>query len=350
MKRLFPWLAALFLGACVSLEETPMTKGAVAPGQRTVLLVYASPGPVITESDSKVETAAKIVPGLGLVVQSAQDERDLAASKDLQQYLPDWDPREAFYPLLAQELKSSGHPGRFVSPEEAELPSDTLKRFNRSENVLDWRLRYYLEDPERPTPRNYSPILSLDDAVIFEVNFAYGAASDGEGNATPNLSAVTKLYRANTMKTLWRHEDSVEDKAGAKTLYEFKLQPQDLMGKYQKLMPLLAQKIAASYRENLMKAGAFVAPPAPAGRPSTTTAVAVSTPTAGQWTPSPAPAPSVAPSTATSPGSDAAQTSTTSAVAVSTPTSGSVASSSETYSGAQASSAPAVSPSTTTAH
>ena len=109
-------IAALVLGGCVSLEEQTLPKGAIADGQRTLLLVYASPGPIFVEDDSKVETAAKIVPGLGLVVKSVQDDSQTRKSKELAQYLPpSFDPAAEFLPLLSKELKNnSGHPGRFI--------------------------------------------------------------------------------------------------------------------------------------------------------------------------------------------------------------------------------------------
>lgn len=277
-RRLAPLLVAPILGACVSLEEAPLPRGAVSPGQRTVLLVYSSPGPVITELDSKAETAAMILPGLGLLVQSAHDDRDLAASRDLQQYLPAWDPAGKFHPLLARELATTGHPGRFIGAEEAGLSPAELSGWNKAEHYLDWRRRYFQENPELPAPRDYSKNLSLDDALIFEVDLAHGVERDGEGNAAPNLSAAVRLLRASTLRTLWRREMAVEDKAGARTLYDFKVEPDDLIAKWEKLMPALAGKIAAALRENLKAEG----PPAPAAAAAAVStaaapAVAVST-------------------------------------------------------------------------
>lgn len=260
-----------------------MSKGAVEIGQRTAVLVFPSPGPEIIELDTKIETAAKFVPGIGLVVQGAQNERDLAASQDLQKYLPKWRAQETFYPLLMKELGTSGHPGRLLSAEEAGITPAALHEFNQAENLLDWRLRYYIQNPNRPVPRNYSKLLSLDDALILEVNLAWGVNTDGEGNATPALSGVIKLVRANTMRTLWRHEETVDNKEGTKTLYEFKAQPQDLISKYEEMMPDLAAKLAQSYSKNLKEAGIFSAPqpePAPEVAVSSPTAVAASSPTA----------------------------------------------------------------------
>ncbi len=265
VRGLGPVWGALALAACVSLEEAPMPRGAVRPGQRTLLLVYASPGPWLGEADSKVETAAKVVPGLGLAVQAAQDERDLARSKDLQQYLPPWRPEEALASLLRTELASSGHPGRLLSPAEAELSAEALGELNKAQDPLDWRRRY-LE--EGALSRDYSRFLSLDDALVFEVNLAWGASSDGEGNLSPCLSAVARLYRAGTMRLLWRHEDSAEDPAMAKTLYDFKTRPQDLLGSWERLIPGLAQKIAASYRTKLQPAASPSLPGDSAARPA----------------------------------------------------------------------------------
>lgn len=274
-------LAAALLGACVSLEESSLGKGAVEKDQRTVLLLFTSPGPEIIELDTKVEAAAKFMPGVGLVVQSAQNERDLAASVDLQKYLPKWRVDKLFYPLLMKALASSGHPGKLITPEQANIPAPTLSEFNRADNILDWRLRYYYQNPNGSVPRNYSTLLSLDDALILEVNLAYGVGTDGEGNATPALGAVIKLLRANTMRTLWRHEETLEDKPGTKTLYEFKVSPLDLIAKYEKMLPAMAQRLAQSYTKNLKEAGIFSSPPAElSGSSSTLRAVSASSATA----------------------------------------------------------------------
>lgn len=254
--------AALLLAGCVSLEEQMIPKNAIAPDQRTLLLVYAAPGPIFIEDDSKVETAAKIVPGLGLVVKSAQDDSETKKSKALAQYLPQWDPAGEFAPMLAKELKnSSGHPGAFIDTSTVDGLSDAqLKVYNRSADVLDWQLKYYIDNPERPVPRNYSTLLTLDDALIIDANLAWQLAVGDEDKATPALALVTRLVRAGSSHTIWRHEDVVSDAAGARTTYEFMQDPNDLIAKYRKLMPTLAQTAVATYRRQLQQAGLFKMP------------------------------------------------------------------------------------------
>ncbi|MBI5630247.1 MAG: hypothetical protein HY921_05130 [Elusimicrobia bacterium] len=248
------------LASCVSLEEARLAPGAVRPGQKTVLLLYAGPGPLVSAADSNVESAAKIVPGLGLVVQSAQDDRDLAASKDLARYLPAWTPESAFYPRLQEALAVSGHPGAFIAQEQTDVPADSLRKLNEARDALDWRNRYFLPGLEGAHGRNYAAFLSLDDALIFEVNLLYGVASDEQGLMVPILGAAVKLLRPATLKTLWRQEFLAEDKPAAKSLYDFKAGPAQLTANWEKMMPELAQKIAAGYRDNLQKAGAYKAP------------------------------------------------------------------------------------------
>lgn len=274
-------LAAAFSAGCVSLEEEVLPKASVARDQRTLLLVFASPAPVMAEDDSKAETAAKIVPGLGIVVKAAQDDAAAKKSKELQQYLPAWDPAAELLPIVAKELKNSGHPGRFIELSEApDLAPDRLKVMNRADDVNDWQLRYYILNPNYPAPRNYSALLSLDDALIFEVNLRWGLALGDEDKATPTLGAVTRLVRASTSHVIWRHEDTAVDAAGARTSYEFKTQPDDLLAKYRRLFGPLAQALVATYRRNLMGAGLFQNPTisiAPAYGVSLSTGVALST-------------------------------------------------------------------------
>jgi hypothetical protein len=253
MKRaLVPALLAAALAACVSLEEAPLTKSSIAPGQRTVVAVYVAPGPYIAQDDSKGETAAKIIPGLGLLVQDAQDSRDLSASKELQRYLTPWDAALSISTQALAELGKTPHPGKWLLAQDAGLTPSTLGRLNESKDVLDWRKRYYLLEPDQTPARDYSKMLELDDAMVFEINLAYGLNDDGEGGGTPAAWAVGKLYRANTMKQLWRHEESVVDAAGKKLLYDYKVKPDELVARWKALMPQLAQKLAQSYSRSLM--------------------------------------------------------------------------------------------------
>ena len=233
-----------------------MVKGAMAQGQRTVVIVYAAPGPVMSERSSNLEQAAKVVPGLGLVMKASQDKRDFDASQDLQKFLPPWQPAQLFALGLMQALTASGLPGRLVTAAEAGLSDEALRELNRAQDISDWQLRYYVRGVTDKPGRDYSAIPSLSDALVLEVNLAYGAPSDGEGRWMPELAAVLKLYRAADMSLLWRHEEVVDDKAGLRAFGEFKKQPGDLVAKWQGLMPALAQAMAASLRKNLQDAGA----------------------------------------------------------------------------------------------
>ena len=258
-------LLALFcvfaFGACVSVSESPMTANSIQKGQRVAAVVYPSPAPAMTEKSTNMEQVAKVVPGLSLFMSATQNGRDLDASRSLQRYLPaTWKPAASFLPILMRELAVSGNPGRLVGPEEAGLTDEVVAGFNRSDNVTDWLVRYCVANPDNPAPRNYAAIPGLKDALVLEVNLAYGAPADGADHWTPNLDAVTKLYRASDLAVLWRHEDVVENAAGMKTSAEFEKNPADLVAQWQGLMPALAKAIAASFTRNLQSAGVYVAP------------------------------------------------------------------------------------------
>lgn len=259
-KALAPAVFAAFMAGCVSLEEAAITKGAVAPGQRTLLAVFATPAPLVAESDSKAETAAKIIPGLGLVVQDAQNQSRLKASKDLGQYLPGWDPAGKFRAALLKELALSGFPGKFITREEAELPAEEFARLDRAADVVEWQDRYFLPLPDGHIARNYSRFMSLDDAMVFEANLLYGTIGDEEGNALPTLSAAVRLIKANNMRLFWYKQESLEDKSEPWILYDYKLRPQALITRWETLLPALAQAVVKSLRENLLKSGAFTTP------------------------------------------------------------------------------------------
>lgn len=259
--RVLPFaVLAAALASCVSLEEAVIARGSVQPGQRTVLLVYAAPAPLVADSDSKAETAAKIVPGLGLVVQDAQNQGRIKASKDLGQYLPAWDPAGKFRAALLQELELTGYPGKFVTREETQLSAEDAARLDRAADVVDWQDRFFLPLPDGHIARNYSRFLSLDDALVFEANLLYGTLGDEEGNAKPTLAAAVRLVRANNMRQLWYKQESVEDAAEPWILYDYKLRPHALVARWEKLMPPLAAAVAKSLRENLQKSGAFAPP------------------------------------------------------------------------------------------
>lgn len=242
-------LALLFVAGCVSVEEAPLQPAAIAREQRTVLLAYQAPGPFVLELDSKAESAAKVVPGLALAVQAAQDERDLAASKDLQMYVPRFDAAAAVLKTAAPAFAKTAHPGKWVTPEQAELSTGTLKALNAAPDVVEWKRLYY--DPSPRPGRDYARLLSLDDALILELNIAPGVATDGEGGASPAVWGVAKLYRANSMRQLWRHEEVMQDDSKKRLLYDFKVKPQDLTDAWKELAPKLADQLAASYAQAL---------------------------------------------------------------------------------------------------
>jgi len=245
----------------------------VLNGQRTVVAVFVPPVVVMTQDENKAEAAGKLMPIMAYAVQTLQNDRDAAASKDMAQYLPDWDPAAEFYPILMKELPATGHPGKFIMPADGGMSDDDLKKYNGSTNVMDWRLRYYYDDPDHPVPRNYSTHLDLDDALLLEVNFTYGLLQDDQQNGTPELAAMTRLFRVNSMHLLWKHENVVDDKPGQKMVYEFKQNGGDLLTKWRKLMPSLAQALAADYKKELVAAGLYLPGPGAPPLPRSTTTV-----------------------------------------------------------------------------
>lgn len=267
MRRLWP-LAALLLGACVAIEDNSRIPAyAVRPQQRTIVVVYPSPGPwVIPDPDSKAESAAKTLPGFAAVVQAYQDDRGLKEAQDLKLYVPRYNPAPAFSEALLAQLAVSGYGGSPVPQAGSDLTDEHVRRFNRSADVLTWQQTYFYESPDRTAARNYSTILALDDALILEVNLLYGVAGADDGNMIPTLWSSTRLLRANTMRPVWRKEDSVEDAAAARSMYEFKTLPKQLTDKWDALLPQLAAKVSASLQAALQPA-----PQAQAAPPSTAT-------------------------------------------------------------------------------
>ncbi len=260
-----PALLAVLMAlcACVSLEEATIPRGSVRPDQRAVIMVYASPGPWVSqETESKTESAAKFLPGVGQVVQDFQDQQDLKAALDLAEALPSWPAAERFEALLSTALKAGGFPARPVAAGQAGLPPGLARRFNRAADPLEWRRRYLLSEPgEALRHRDYSAVLELDDALVVEVNLQYGTLNGAEGLAYPALASRTRLIRANIMRVLWSHDDEASDKADPKHVAEFKAAPSQFQDRLQKLLAPLAQKIAAAL------AAAIVGPAPAAGAP-----------------------------------------------------------------------------------
>lgn len=254
-----------FLAGCVSVEENPrVAASAVKPGQRTLVVVYPAPGPwVVPEPDSKAATAAKTLPGFSQVVSAFQEDRGLKEAQDLKPYLPRWNPGPLMTQALMKELPMSAFIGRFTEPGEEFGPA-AQKHFNRASDTLAWQRTFFYEDPEaRGLARNYASLMALDDALILEVNLLYGVTGDGEGNMIPDLTAVSRLVRANTGRVLWRHENTIADAGGARTMYEFKTLPKQLTDFWEKLMPTLATQITASLRAALEVTAPPVIPVAP---------------------------------------------------------------------------------------
>ena len=249
MRGFWPIALALLCGACVTLDEPVLSTQATIPGQRTITIVYPAPGPwVISESASKVGSIAESLPVFSSVVASLQEDRDKAAAADLKQYLPPWKPEAMLEPLLQAELAKTGFQGRVIPVAESEIDTATLRKWNRSADTLDWQKKYFYEDPGESHPRDYSRILSLDDALVFEVNIIPSLAADDDGNMIPTLTASSRLVRCQTMHPLFKHEDKVENKKAAKTLYEFKTLPQQLIDLWTAMLPELASQVAASFR------------------------------------------------------------------------------------------------------
>ncbi|HVE13456.1 MAG TPA: hypothetical protein VNI01_08695 [Elusimicrobiota bacterium] len=249
LRKLVALASIAALGACVTLEETPMAKGTIQHGQKTVLIVYASPGPVMSVSDM-ADQMAKVIPGMGLLLAASQDKRDLAASQNLARLMPPWQPDKAFYPFIMQSLRSSGYEGQLVTPADAGFSDSDVAGMNRASDVVDWQSRYMVRAPDNvPQPRNYS-MESLRDALILEVNLAYGAPEDGKNNWTPALTTVTKLYKADGTVLLWRHDETLTDSGGTKNEAEYQRNPAELVARLQALMPQMAQNVASDLRKN----------------------------------------------------------------------------------------------------
>lgn len=270
-------LLATLLTACVAPEPVLDGRGAVAPGQRLIVAVYASPGPwIVADPDSKAESAAKLLP-IGMLMQGIQEDKVNELSKELQPYLPRPRYDRAFEAAFLAELKAK-HDGKVQSWTEAELPPEAKREFNRADDQLDWRRRYL--QPRSGAPRDYSRFLTIDDAVVVDLNLQYGTdVSEEEGRLLPTLTVATRVYRPGTAKMLWSHIDVASDQASTRTLTEFRAEPKDLTDRLEALVPELAKKAAGSLSEGLrLNAPAL---PAPAPMPSSVTATPAPEPALG---------------------------------------------------------------------
>lgn len=242
--RLLPALAAC-LSACVSVEPLGDPRQTVAPNQRLVVLVYQSPGPwIIKESDSKAEAAAKILP-VGFLVQTVQDDKTLELSRDLQQYLPRPRYDRALEESLLKTLKTL-HAGPVQTGAEAGIAPVQIRDWNSAKDQLDWRRRYYAPEYGAPAPRDYSKVLSLDDAAILEANLSFGTEATDEGQILPAVSAALRLYRGSTSRLLWSRDETLTEKTSSMTLAEFKAEPRELTRILEDLAPRLGEAAARS--------------------------------------------------------------------------------------------------------
>ncbi len=239
----FAFLASL-LAACVTVEAPVDPRGAIKPGQRLIVMVYQSPGPwIVADADSKAESALKILP-LGTFLQGIQEDRINDLSKEIQPYLPRPRYGQAVEDALITALKAA-HSGQVQTAAEAGISPIQRKEWNAASDQLDWRRKYYFTDAGKGTPRNYSTLLSLDDAVIVDVNLSFGLEPDDQDRTLPLLSAAARAYRADTTRMLWSREERLSDATSSSTLTEFRAEPTELTDRLFAMSVPLAGKIAA---------------------------------------------------------------------------------------------------------
>ncbi|MBI2386300.1 MAG: hypothetical protein HYV14_09835 [Elusimicrobia bacterium] len=270
--RRYPLFAviALLLASCVTIEPPPNPRGAIKPGQRLIVMVLQSPGPwIVADPDSKAESAMKVLP-LGTFLQGMQEDRINDLSKEIQPYLPRPRYDQAVEAALITALKAA-HGGPVLTSAEAGIAPLQRKEWNAASDQLDWRRKYYFTEPDRPSPRDYSKLLSLDDAVVVEVNLSFGLEPDEQGRTLPLLSAASRAYRADTTRMLWSREERVSDATSSTTLSEFRAAPVELTDRLQTLAVPLAAKIASGLAQD---AGLIAAPPPILAEPAPATTFA----------------------------------------------------------------------------
>ena len=257
--RRYPLFAAvaLLLASCVTIEPPPNPRGSIKPGQRLIVMVLQSPGPwIVADPDSKAETAMKVLP-LGTFLQGIQEDRINDLSKEIQPYLPRPRYDQAVEAALIAALKAA-HDGPVQTSAEAGIAPLQRKEWNAASDQLDWRRKYYFTESDRPSPRDYSKLLSLDDAVVVEVNLSFGLEPDEQDRTLPLLSAASRAYRADTTRMLWSREERLSDTTSSSTLSEFRAEPVQLTDRLQALAGPLAARIAAGLVQD---AGLIPAPP-----------------------------------------------------------------------------------------
>ena len=261
MRRLLPLAAfAAAVAGCVSVQGLPDPKGALKPGQRLVVAVYPSPGPwILGSADSKAEAAAKLSP-LGFFVQTVENEHTDSVSKNLQQYLPRPRLGLAVQESLLKALTTVRSSATVQTAFQAGIVAAQLADWNKSKDQLDWRQRYYVPDPEQPAPRDYAKILTLDDALILDVNVSFGTDANDDNKLFPVMSAASRVYRGDTMHLLWEHEDIVSDQTSSATMTDIQVQPSLLTDSLSKLAPLLGDTVAGSFLKAFALAPSTSAP------------------------------------------------------------------------------------------
>lgn len=252
----FAVLASL-LAACVTIEPPVDPRGAIKPGQRLIVMVYQSPGPwIVADPDSKAESAMKMLP-LGTFLQGMQEDRINDLSKEIQPYLPRPRYDVAVEAALISALKAA-HDGPVQTAAEAGIASAQRRDWNAASDQLDWRRKYWFTEPGTPSPRDYSRLLSLDDAVILEVNLSFGLEPDEQDRTLPLLSAASRAYRADTTRMLWAREERLSDTTSSATLTEFRAAPVELTDRLYALAVPFAGRVAAGFAQD---AGLRPAPP-----------------------------------------------------------------------------------------
>jgi hypothetical protein len=173
-----------------------------------------------------------------------QEDKINDVSKDIQPYLP----RPHYGAPLERSLidgHKAAHDGPVQTMAEAGIDARQKKDWNAASDQLDWRRRYYQADPGRAA-RDYSKLLSLDDAMILDVNLSFGLEPDDADRTLPTLSVVTRLYRADTARLLMSREDRLADQTSSTTLSEFRAAPGDLTDRLYALAPGLGTQLARS--------------------------------------------------------------------------------------------------------
>lgn len=255
---------ASLVSSCVTVEPPPNPRGAIKPNQRLVVIVEQSPGPwIVADPDSKAETALKLLP-VGNLLVGMQEERINQLSKEIQPYLPRPRYDRAVETALIRALKAA-HGGQIQTAAEAGIDPRKLRDWNAASDQLDWRRKYYFIDQDRSPPHDYSKILSLDDAVILEVNLSFGLEPDEQDRTLPLLSAASRAYRADTTRMVWSREERLSDTTSSSTLTEFRANPVELTDRLYALSVPLADKIANSLARDV---GLYAPPPPPIAAPA----------------------------------------------------------------------------------